>query len=206
MRTAQARAEQALTVAQLEAIKSRLHPHFLFNTLHTIGALMEREPARATRMIQNLSDLLRLALSRRDRAMATVADELEAVHLYLAIQKDHFGERLSFNESIDDDALPCLIPDMLLQPLVENAVIHGIAPLRRGGEVSIEIRTGTRMIVAIRDDGAGAPDDLEEGIGLGTTRERLDQLYGGDHHFSIQVRPQGGTVVIIDLPIRKATE
>lgn len=133
---ARVRAEQQLAAAQLQAMKSRLHPHFLFNTLHTIKALVEREPARAERMIQNLSELLRLTLDRHDQQMTTVAGELEAVRLYLAIQQERFGERLSVAESIGERALQCLVPDMLLQPIAENAVLHGIAPLRRGGEVS----------------------------------------------------------------------
>lgn len=204
---AQARAEQQLAAAQLQAVKSRLQPHFLFNALHTITALVERDPARAGRMIQNLSELLRLTLNRHDQQMTTVAKELETVRLYLAIQKERFGERLQVTESIDDGALPCLVPDILLQPVVENAVVHGIAPLRRGGEVSIEIRrTAVRLIVSIADDGTGVTGDFEEGIGLGATRERLRQLYGADHRFSISNRPDGGTIVNIDLPAREAHE
>ncbi len=200
---AHSRAEQQLATAQLEALKSRLQPHFLFNALHTINVLVERDPARARRMIENLSELLRLTLDRHDQQMTTVAHELETARLYLAIQEERFGERLKVIEAVDEKALSCLVPDLLLQPIVENAVAHGIAPLRRGGEVKIEIRrAGDRLIVSVADDGSGLADDYEEGIGLGATRERLRQIYGTDHSFAIGRRSEGGTHVRVDLPAR----
>ena len=197
-------AETALTEARLEALRSRLHPHFLFNALHTIHALVEREPARAANMLHNLSELLRLTLGRHDRQMVMVATELEAVRLYLAIQQERFGERLNVTESVGEGALACLVPDILLQPIVENAVVHGIAPIRRGGTVAIDIEcVADRLAIPIADNGAGLPGYVEEGIGLGTTRARLLHLYGADHHFSVSNQPGGGTIVKIELPVRR---
>lgn len=200
---ARARAEQQLVAARLHVLKSRLQPHFLFNALHTVNALIASDPVRAGRIIENLSELLRLTLNRRDEQLTTVSKEMDVVRLYLAIQKERLGDRLTVSESIDDDALDCVVPDLLLQPIVENAVVHGVAPLRRGGNVSIEIRcAGDRLLLSVIDDGAGMPDDVQEGIGLGATRERLRQMFEDNHHLSVADRQGGGTRVTVDLPMR----
>jgi signal transduction histidine kinase len=206
---AAAHLETRLIEAQLQALQRQLHPHFLFNTLHAISALVHRDPDRADEMIERLSDLLRVTLHKVGVQEVRLAEELEYLRTYLAIQQVHFGDRLRVGWSIDAGALDALVPNLLLQPLVENAVTHGLAPRREGGTLAIEAECrGSRLLVRVGDDGvgmtAGALDAVNQGVGLTNTRARLARLYGDEARLAFDSRPGRGVVVTIELPFRPA--
>ncbi|GJM45186.1 MAG: ATPase [Gemmatimonadota bacterium] len=199
------RLRSQLVEARLDALKMQLHPHFLFNTLHAVTALVRRDPRRAESMIQDLSEMLRLTLADVDAQRVPLAREIEILDRYFAIQKVRFGDRLNVELDIAPEALPLQVPNLLLQPLVENAIRYGVASRYRGGRVRVEARlVAGRVALQVRDDGPGldgSPERaLRAGIGLSNTRERLQQLYGDDHTFAIANDPEGGLVVTVDLP------
>ena len=195
--------ERELALAQLDALKAQLRPHFLFNTLHTISALIETDAAAAQAMLGELSELLRLTLARGQSQWTTVEEELEAVRRYLGIVGVRFGDRLRYEVRVDPDLAGAGLPDFLLQPLLENAVAHGIAPLARGGTIALDIRRdGHSLRVRLSDDGAGLADDWSEGIGLSATRRRIAMLFGSRASFSIARGSERGTVVTIVLPMK----
>ena len=197
--------ETRLVSARLETLKMQLHPHFLFNTLHTISALMHRDVEKADRMMSNLGDLLRLSLDRAGRQEVSLREELEFLERYLEIQQTRFGDRLVVGMSVAPETLDARVPHLILQPLVENAVQHGIAP--RAGAGKIEIRSRRRngtLRLQVVDDGAGLPEGnfAREGLGLSNTRARLVQLYGSDHRFDMRRSENGGVAVTLDIPLR----
>jgi two-component system LytT family sensor kinase len=180
-----AQLETRLAEAQLLALKNQLHPHFLFNTHHAIISLMVRQDsAGAIRMLTQLSDLLRLTLRRPEQQVTALRDELEALQLYLGIQRERYGDRLQVKLDFDPAVLDAEIPWLLLQPLVENALKHGIDTLAGGGELHLQIgRDGENVVALIRDNGPGFPAGFElarnsSGIGLRNTQSRLNRLYG----------------------------
>ncbi len=198
--------ESRLAHAQLEVLRMQLNPHFLFNTLHAISVLV-RENANdaADRMIALLSDLLRLSLENAGAQEVTLKKELDFLERYLDIQKTRFGERLRIAYEIDPNALDLLVPNLMLQPLVENAIRHGVAPRANGGAVEIVATCDEHWLnVRIRDDGPGlpAPGTPAEGLGLANTRARLQHLYGPDHNFVLQNRTGGGLLVGFTIPLR----
>jgi two-component system, LytTR family, sensor kinase len=196
-------AERETERARLQMVKSQLRPHFLFNTLHTISALIEVDPARAQQMLHDLSSLLRLTLERHEVQMTTLKQELELVRLYLSIQKVRLGDRLVVREEIGEGLESFPIPDLLLQPIVENAVMHGIAPRSRGGTVTLRASRGPEVLqLEVRDDGPGPGGEVTEGVGLSNTRARLEHLYRG--HASLTMRREGNeTLVRIILPLEQ---
>lgn len=197
---ARALAEKELARVNLHVLKSRLRPHFLFNTLHTTGVLIEQKPEAAQEMLHDLAALLRLTLDRHDLQLTTLEKELEAARLYLAIQQVRFGERLKVVEEVDESLLQMMVPDFLLQPLIENAVIHGVGPLSGGATLVIGARDeGGMLNLEIRNDGAPPPDQIEEGVGIVSTRSRLEALYGNSYQFSLE-RVGNETVVRIRIP------
>lgn len=174
-----------LAEAQLLALKSQLQPHFLFNTHHAIVSLMVRqENAAAIRMLTQLSDLLRLTLQLPERQLTSVREELDVLELYLGIQRERYGERLAVELEVEPSAMGAEIPWLLLQPLVENALKHGIDTLADGGRLHVGIRpVGDNLVVIVRDNGPGFPtgfklDERSAGIGLKNTVARLQRLYG----------------------------
>lgn len=180
-----AQLETRLAEAQLLALKTQLQPHFLFNTHHAIISLIVRQDnATAVRMLTQLSDLLRLTLHQPEKQMTTVRAELEALNLYLGIQRERYGDRLQVTLEADPAVLDAEIPWLLLQPLVENALKHGIDTLAERGELHLRLaRESDRIVVRVRDNGPGfsAGFDLEKkpaGIGLRNTQARLSRLYG----------------------------
>jgi len=175
------RLESKLATAQLEVLRMQLQPHFLFNTLHAISALMYRNVEGADRMVARLSDFLRLSLDTAGVQEVPLKREMEFLDKYLDIEQVRFGDRLQVSRAIDPDTLDLLVPNLVLQPLVENAVRHGIAPRASGGRIDVAafVRQG-RLIVEVSDDGPGAADGVREGLGLSNTRARLEQLYGSD--------------------------
>lgn len=203
-------AEGLVQSARLQALQSQLQPHFLFNTLNSISALIvDGRLDAATSMISRLSDFLRISLQTSDTPQIPVASELVFVRHYLDIQKIRFGDRLTFRLDVEPAALPALVPTLLLQPLVENAVQHGILPHREGGSVGITIRTDARTLkLRVEDDGAGFKDSPMPpfGVGLSNTARRLDELYGGHASLSIGRGAISGVVVSIELPLVAARD
>ncbi len=185
--------EARLALAQLEMLKMQLQPHFLFNTLHAISALMYRNLEGADRMIARLSDFLRLTLDSAGVQEVTLKREMEYLDKYLEIEQVRFGERLDVRRAIEPGTLDLLLPNLILQPLVENAVRHGIAPRAGGGRIEVNARVdqGT-LVVEVLDDGPGPSGEIREGLGLSNTRARLEQLYGKESRLELAGVPQGG--------------
>jgi signal transduction histidine kinase len=194
-----------LAEAQLQALQRQLHPHFLFNTLHTISALMHRDTEAADAMLARLSDLLRLTLDRLGIQQIPLKEELEFLDKYLEIERTRFGERLIVDMEIEPEALDVSVPNLVLQPLVENAIRHGIAPRVGGGRLQIVARrTGDRLWLMVRDNGPGLPatkvDAFNNGVGVSNTRSRLQHLYPGAHKFEFHQPSDGGLAVTIEIP------
>jgi hypothetical protein len=200
----QARLEASLAQAQLEALQGKLHPHFLFNTLNSIGALIRDQPAAAEQMLGNLSALLRASLNAEPSRQVTLENELALVRQYVSIQQMRFQDRLSVHVEAAPDALAAYVPHLILQPLVENAIRHGIAPRDAAGTVRIGAgRTGDRLHLIVEDDGLGLQHGAATegtGIGLAGTRARLEQLYAGRATVALQPRTPTGVVATLDLP------
>jgi len=196
------RLEGQLMQSQLMALKAQLHPHFLFNTLNTISALVREEPEAAERMIARLSDLLRSSLENVGAQEVSLRKELDLVQRYLDIQQVRFEDRLRVNFEIDPGTLDAVVPNLLLQPLVENAIRHGLADRLEGGELAISAhRMNGSLRLAVRDNGCGLPgDSMREGVGLSNTRARLRQLYGDAQEIELRNLPPGGAEVIVTIP------
>lgn len=199
--------ETQLTKARLKALKSQMQPHFLFNTMHSISALMLTDVSAADKMITRLSDFLRLNLDNDDVQFTALNRELEFVNSYLEIEKVRFEERLNLRFSIDPNTFDAQVPHLLLQPLVENAIQHGISRLAEGGELAISsVRDGNQLNITVRDNGPGLTkterNKLIGGLGLRATRERLQTIYGTEHTFEIRSRTNGGVEVEFRIPFR----
>jgi two-component system, LytTR family, sensor kinase len=198
-----------LVTAKLEALKMQLQPHFLFNTLNAINALIHEDPEAADRMVTRLADLLRLTLYE-SRHEVPLARELEFVSAYVDIQQIRFQNRLTVNFEVTGPVLGVRVPSLVLQPLVENAIRHGIAPRARPGNVWVRARRESdRLILEVEDDGIGLPPGNQiayRGIGLANTRARLQQLYEGQHELVIQSAAERGTLVRVMIPYAEATE
>jgi signal transduction histidine kinase len=208
----QAQRERALAAeslahqAQLQALRYQLNPHFLFNTLNAISTLIvERQHRDAERMVARLSDFLRLTLESSSAAEIPLAEELAFVRQYLEIQQVRFGERLQVAYDVDAEALSACVPPLLLQPLVENAVRHGITSREEGGRLTLDARrVGGHLHLRVADDGPGPPDaatmTASDGVGLSNVQARLQALYGDDARFQMERADGGGCVVSITLP------
>ncbi len=201
------RLQTQLTQAQLAALKMQLQPHFLFNTLHSISALLHRDPEAADRMIARLGDFLRLTLDNSGAQEVSLQKELEFLTCYLEIERVRFQDRLTTSVEVEPAALDAPVPNLILQPIVENALRHGIAQTRGPGRVEISAkRERGALRIRVRDNGPGLaaitrPDDgLKEGLGLSNTRARLEQLYGGAHRFELENAPDGGLLVTLEIP------
>lgn len=206
LRTAQLSAQ--LAQAQLQALRMQLHPHFLFNTLNAISTLVHKDPEIADRMIARLSDLLRLTLENIGVQEVQLAQELQFLERYLEIERMRFPDRLQVRMRIAPETLDAQAPYLILQPIVENAIRHGIAPRSTPG--TVEIRADCkddRLILQVRDDGPGiSPDRVpKEGLGISSTRARLERLYGTDHRFELRNAAEGGLVVTLAMPFRLTT-
>ena len=185
----------------------QLNPHFLFNTLNTISSLMHKDVEAADRMLARLSDLLRYALESTDAQEVPLRQELDFLGGYLEIQQARFGERLTVDREIDPVTLDARVPNLLLQPMVENAIQHGIAPHARPGRIVLRARRHDgRLDLEVEDNGGGLPagESLVEGVGISNTRARLQQLYGADHRFLLDKAPGGGLLVKILIPWNEA--
>lgn len=203
--------ETQLAIAQFQALRAQLHPHFLFNALNAISALIRKDPDRAERMLARLSELLRMAIDTASTLEVPLLDEVEFAKRYLEIERMRFGERLNVQLAISADTYDAMVPSMLLQPLVENAVRHGVAPYSGPGRVEIRAeRSGGRLDIVVRDSGPGIPAHVvpnggRNGVGLRTTRARLEKLYGEGEHLTL-VNTPGGFETRIALPFKRREE
>jgi signal transduction histidine kinase len=195
--------EAHLARAQLQALQMQLQPHFLFNTLHAISLLVDENPRAASRMIIQLGDLLRESLSLSDTHEVPLSREIELLRQYLAIEQARFGPRLSVDVDVPSGVEQTPVPSFLLQPIVENAVRHGVAPRIEPGRVSVRaVVAGNRLQLIVSDDGPGfgrAP--AERGLGLAATRDRLAVRYRGAASLRCESSPAGGAVVTIEIPL-----
>ena len=190
----------AVANAQLELLRTRLHPHFLFNALNSISSLIFDEPREAQRMLARLGDLLRATLAEDGQRSWTLRRELALLERYTAIERVRFGERLLVEVDCEPSALDAEVPTMLLQPLVENAILHGIQPSMRGGTVRIAARReGPSLALEVEDDGVGMSGRGER-VGLSSTRERLEKEFGDEQTFGMMRREPSGTRVVIRIP------
>jgi two-component system, LytTR family, sensor kinase len=202
-----AQLETQLAQAQLQALKMQLQPHFLFNTLHTIAMLNLKDPKAANRMLSRLSDLLRLALDNAGAQEVSLQQELDFLKHYLEIQQTRFQDRLQVNLAIDPASLEARVPNLILQPIVENAIRHGIAEREANGRIEIQaVRQNGWLQLRVHDNGPGIPPtaQLKLGIGLKNTQARLAQLYGASHRFELKNADDGGLEVSITVPFRES--
>lgn len=199
--------EAQLSQAQLQALKMQLHPHFLFNTLHSISALLHKDTEAARTMISRLGDFLRLTLENSGTQEVTLQEEMEFLRCYLEIERIRFQDRLTTFVDVDANALDARLPNLILQPIVENAIRHGIAPRSTPGEIEIRAKQVDGFLrIRIRDNGPGLPMNrsteslFSKGFGLANTQTRLDRLYGTEHRFEIANDPDGGFAVTLEIP------
>jgi len=193
--------------AQLAMLRYQLNPHFLFNTLNSISTLvLLKQTERANSMLSRLSSFLRYSLVGDPTQMVTLAQEVEALRLYLDIERMRFEERLRFTVNVDPRAVQGQIPSLLLQPLVENAVKYAVTPMEEGAEIALDARVvGDRLMVSVTDTGPGLNDaapkpNSSSGVGLANIRDRLAQAYGNDHRFELGPNHPHGLIVTIDIP------
>jgi two-component system LytT family sensor kinase len=202
------RMEKSYSHARLNALRMQLDPHFLFNALNTISSHVERDPKLTRLMIEHLGDLLRMSLESKDRQEVPLAEELAFLNHYLAIQKIRFGRRLKVEIEVAPEVRYASVPSLFLQPLVENAIRHGISHRASGGAVTVTAEpVNEKLAIRVTDDGTGLPAgwsiETSTGLGLSVTRERIAGLYpNGEGSFLIGPREEGGTVVEIVLPLR----
>jgi two-component system sensor histidine kinase AlgZ len=202
------RAEAEVREARLQALRYQLNPHFLFNSLNAVSTLvLDGEASAATKMLSQIGDFLRTSLNNQAGVEAPLSQEMAFTEQYIAIEKTRLGDRLEVNLDICPDTLDAMVPGMLLQPLVENAVRHGVACVAEGGKVDIEseLHEG-RLRLTVRNSGCQGPGkhgEGENGIGKRNISERLQTLYGDDHQFWLEWPERGGCIVTVELPIRK---
>jgi two-component system, LytTR family, sensor kinase len=204
--------EKRLAQAKLQALQMQLNPHFLFNTLHSISALMHQDVEAADRMITRLSDLLRAALAGAETQEVSLAEELKLLQLYLGIEQIRFGPRLTLKLDVAPDTVDAQVPNLILQPLVENAIRHGIEPRSQPGLIELQARrTNGTLALVVSDNGGGLAKNnegrgLKEGIGISNTRARLKELYGSAQRFELVQGQQGGVRVEISIPFHERPE
>ena len=201
----------SLAQAQLQVLKMQLQPHFLFNTLNTISELVHEDADAAEKMIVRLSNLLRIGLETAGVQLIGLKEELEFLEKYLSIEQIRFGERLGIHIDVEAEVLDALVPNMILQPLVENAIRHALSPRKKGGSIKIKAkRKQNFLLLRVCDDGQTLKKDEEiifaEGIGLSNTRARLRHLYGTQYRFDLSVAAEGGLAIDIEIPLKKNEE
>jgi signal transduction histidine kinase len=200
-----AQLEARLAEAQLHALKMQLHPHFLFNTMNTIATLIRKSDSPgALKTLSGLSDLLRHSLASVDKEFVSMREELDFLRRYLDIETTRFSDRLKVVVDVEERLLDARVPNLILQPLVENALKHGLAPKASGGQLEIAARAADagRLRIEVRDDGLGlAPARGHAGVGLTHVRERLAQLYPGQHTFALAPREPRGAIATVEIPL-----
>jgi signal transduction histidine kinase len=205
-----ARLQALLTQARLDALRSQLNPHFLFNTLNAVSALVERDPRGVRRMIARLSNLLRYTLEESAEQEVPLTRELDLLSEYVELMQIRFQGKLNVAMHVDDSARGALVPSLILQPLVENAIKHGTSHLTGGaiGEIAIHAqRAGDALRVSVVDNGPGRASAVASdgtGLGLSNTTARLRQMYGPASEVTLRARPEGGTIAEIVMPFRQS--
>ena len=193
--------ETRLVQAKLDSLKMQLNPHFLFNTLNTVSAIMSDDLKGARRMIARLSELLRINLETSHQQKISLKEELDLLNLYLDIERERFKEKLEIRADVPTDVWECKVPHFILQPLVENAIKHGIANNKTQGIIEISAKqNGDYLNIQIDDNGAGLHEDLQKGVGLSNTNERLEKLYGEDFELNLMESKSGGVSVLLKIP------
>jgi len=209
-RLREARLRRQLASARLQALEMQLRPHFLFNALHSVSALVGVDPEAAHAMLARIEEFLRLSLENAGAPMVPLRDEVRFLRHYLDIQRARFQDRLATDFQVDPEASAGLVPNLILQPIVENAIRHGIAPRPHGGRVCVWAkRRGDRLELAVEDDGIGGGPGFDEsrfGFGLSNTRARLRLLYGEDHRFLVKTGERDSFAVVLDVPFRPAAD
>ena len=205
-----AQLQAQLADARLAALRTQLNPHFLFNTLHAVSALVERDPRGVRRMIARLSELLRTTLDGADEQEVPLSQELQFTHRYLEIMQIRFQGRLAIDSQIEPCALDALVPNLILQPLVENAIKHGVSKIEEPGRIEIRARrAGDRLVLCVRDNGPSVHDTAlraGEGVGLRNTRERLSELYGTEQSLTLSPAENEGVLAEVTIPYHKRSD
>jgi two-component system LytT family sensor kinase len=197
--------QRVLNEARLAVLTSQINPHFFFNTLNSIASLIRLDPDQARNLIYKLSNILRRAM-RNQEHLSTLREELAFIEDYMSIEMTRFGDKLRFKKDIDPAALDRLVPSMLLQPVIENSVKHGLSKKIEGGVISVRCQLhGRRLRVVVEDDGVGIPENklqslFEQGIGISNLNERLKVLYGTDYKITVESKPGVGTRTEIEIP------
>jgi two-component system LytT family sensor kinase len=199
--------KEQLAKAQFQALKMQLHPHFLFNALHSISALVLEDPPKANSMIARLGDFLRFTLEHSTEQVIVLQQEIEFLRCYLEIEQVRFDDRLTITFEIDQSSLSAQVPQLILQPLVENAIRHAIAPRDAAGHISLKARrVDGRLRLEVKDNGPGIGEGGREsskrGVGLKNVRARLEQLYGTEYSFEMVNAPTGGLSVVLEMPFQ----
>ncbi|MFQ5604925.1 MAG: sensor histidine kinase [bacterium] len=195
---------------ELENLKSQINPHFLFNALNSVNALMAKDPEKARSMNSKLAQLLRFSLDGYDKKFITLKQELEFIHNYLDIEKVRFGDKLQIKEEIDSSAFPLPVPSMLLQPFVENAIKHGISAQASGGELNLQVyKTQSDLHLVVSNTGKAVSEKtlatiFDRGIGLNNTRERLRRIYGQNFKLELTTMQPNGFSVKVSIPIKQS--
>ena len=204
---AQSSLKTQLAQAQLTALKMQLHPHFLFNTLHSISSLVLEDPQKANSMIARLGDFLRLTIENSEQQLVTLEEETEFLRCYLDIEQVRFGDRLTVAFELEPQTLSAQVPHLILQPIVENAIQHAIAPRAARGHINIEAkRLNSFLRVAVSDNGPGISSNSKlpgkKGVGLTNVRARLQQIYGPGFRFELMNGGNGGLTVVMEIPVQ----
>jgi two-component system LytT family sensor kinase len=205
---AQSSLKTQLAQAQLRALKMQLHPHFLFNTLHSISSLVLEDPPKANSMIARLGDFLRLTLENSDQQLVSLKEEAEFLRCYLEIEQVRFGDRLTVAFELEPQTLSAQVPHLILQPVVENAIRHAIAPRATRGHINVESkRLNSSLRLQVRDNGPGIASNSDlpgtEGVGLSNVRARLHQIYGSDFRFELINAGGEGLTVVMEIPFQR---
>ena len=201
-----------LAQAQLQALKMQLQPHFLFNTLNSISALLDEDVEAADEMLARLGDFLRLTLENSGAQQVSLQEELEFLRCYLEIERVRFHDRLTITLEVEPETLDAMVPNLILQPIAENAIRHGIVSRMAPGRIEIRAsRANGSLRLVVKDNGPGLASQqdssgrLRSGLGLANTRARLEQLYGPSHHFDLSDAVEGGLEVTLEIPFEKAS-
>ncbi len=208
---AQSSLKTQLVQAQLRALKMQLHPHFLFNTLHSISSLVLEDPTKANSMIARLGDFLRLTLENSDQQLVSLKEETEFLRCYLEIEQVRFGDRLTLEFELEPQTLSAQVPHLILQPVVENAIQHAIAPRATRGHINIEAkRLNSLLRLEVRDNGPGIISNSDlfgaEGVGLSNVRARLHQIYGSNFRFELMNARDGGLAIMMEIPFQREAD